>query len=286
MKDHAVQPPHTSRRDCLRRLAHWGAGAAGATLAGLGGGLPAWAQEDHTGGDPLGSMQWPAIRKLYMGEASTMRFTDEVIVKGPPFAEDAMNVPVTVDARALAQVGGGIDRIDVVADRNPVQHILRFAPMKSLAVIAFRFKLEQASPVRAMVRTRDGNWHVGHTWVNAAGGGCTVPGATRADGSWTRTLNQVQARFFRNVLEGSATRLRLRVMHPMDTGLVAGIPAFYIEELQLRDSAGEVWWRLELHEPVSENPLLTLEMGQTPPGTLVLQGRDNNGNRIYSEVQA
>ena len=78
---------------------------------------------------------------------------------------------------------------------------------------------------------------MGSTWVQAAGGGCTVPGATRADGSWSRTLNQVQARFFNNVLEGSR-RLRVRVMHPMDTGLVAGMPAFYIEQLQLVDGAG------------------------------------------------
>jgi sulfur-oxidizing protein SoxY len=136
------------------------------------------------------------------------------------------------------------------------------------------------------VRTAQGRWLVGQTWVNAAGGGCTVPGATRADGSWSQTLNQVQTRYFRNVLEGNGTRLRVRVMHPMDTGLVAGIPAFHIEELELRDSAQHLWWRLELHEPVSENPLITFELDRAPPGTMLLNGRDNNGNRIAHEVQA
>jgi sulfur-oxidizing protein SoxY len=145
--------------------------------------------------------------------------------------------------------------------------------------------MEQASPVRAFVQTRDGQWHVGSTWVQAAGGGCTVPGLTRADGSWSKTLGQVQARFFNNVLEGSR-RLRVRVMHPMDTGLVAGIPAFYIEDLQLVDSTGQAWWRLALHEPVSENPLITFELPpQAVPG-LRLIGRDNNGNRIDAEVGA
>ncbi|MBY0464434.1 MAG: thiosulfate oxidation carrier complex protein SoxZ, partial [Burkholderiales bacterium] len=81
-------------------------------------------------------------------------------------------------------------------------------------------------------------------------------------------------------------RLRLRVMHPMDTGLVAGIPAFHIEELKLVDAVGEVWWALQLHEPVSENPLITLEMpSQGGQGFRVL-GRDNNGNRIDAEVLA
>ena len=159
------------------------------------------------------------------------------------------------------------------------------SPLRALPMLAFRFRMEQASPVRALVRTRDGRWHVGGTWVQAAGGGCTVPGITRADGSWSRTLGQVQARFFNNVIEGSR-RLRLRVMHPMDTGLVAGIPAFYIEQLELQDPGGQPWWRIALHEPVSENPLITFELPPQSPPAFRLTGRDNNGNRIDAEVVA
>ena len=242
------------------------------------------AEEDHTGGDPLNSMQWPTLRKQYLGDAP-MRFSKEVVVTGPAFADDAMNVPVFIDARALSSVGGGVERIDVVSDRNPIREVLSFEPLLSLPMLAFRFRMEQASPMRAMVKTRDGQWHVGSTWVQAAGGGCTVPGTTRADGSWSRTLNQVQMRFFSNVLQGSQ-RLRVRIMHPMDTGLVAGIPAFYVENLQLVDDAGRVWWRLALHEPVSENPLLTFELPERPNGILRLVGRDNNGNPINAEVSA
>lgn len=266
---------HWRRRDWLCQT---GLGAALASLSSL-----ALAQEDHTGGDPLGSMQWPVVRRKFLG-GEPMVFSDRVLVKGPPFAEDAMNVPILVDARPLLAAGQRIERILLVADRNPVQHILNFEPLRVLPVLAFRFRLEQGSPVRAMVRASDGRWHVGQTWVNAAGGGCTVPGVTRADGSWSQTLNQVQARFFRNVLDGQGMRLRVRVMHPMDTGLVAGIPAFHIEELELRDSDDQLWWRMEVHEPVSENPLFTFELGQSPPGTMALRGRDNGGNRIYQEV--
>jgi sulfur-oxidizing protein SoxY len=229
-------------------------------------------------------MQYPSLREQTIGKAAA-RFSDLVIVKGPAFADDAMNVPLLVDARSVGNTGGGVARIQVVVDRNPVREVLTFEPIKALPMLAFRIRLEQASPVRAFVQTRDSQWHVGSTWVQAAGGGCTVPGLTRADGSWSKTLGQVQARFFNNVLEGSR-RLRVRVMHPMDTGLVAGIPAFYIEDLQLVDSTGQAWWRLALHEPVSENPLITFELPpQAVPG-LRLIGRDNNGNRIDAEVGA
>lgn len=240
--------------------------------------------DDPAGGDPLGSMQWPVQRRKHIGQ-EPWRFTDEVLVKGPEFAEDAMNVPILVDARALARSAGPIERIVVIADRNPIQHILDFEPLQSWPVLAFRFRMEQGSPVRALVRTQDGRWHVGHTWVNAAGGGCTVPGQTRADGSWSRTLGQVQAKLFRNVLDGG-TRLRLRVMHPMDTGLVSGIPAFHLEQLELRDAQDRACWRLALHEPVSENPLLTLELGNAVQGPWRLVGRDNGGLRIDTEVRA
>lgn len=242
-----------------------------------------WAQ-DPTGGDLLGSMQWPAIQSRFMGQAASA-VTPDVQVKGPEYAEDAMNVPILIDARALERRAGPIERIVVVADRNPIQHILDFEPLRSWPVLAFRFRMEQGSPVRALVRTQSGQWHVGQTWVNAAGGGCTVPGATRADGSWSRTLNQIQTRIFRNVLDGG-TRMRLRIMHPMDTGLVGGIPSFHIEQLELRDSREQPVWRLHLHEPVSENPLLTLELGESAPGPWHLLGRDNNGNRIDERLRA
>lgn len=250
-------------------------------------GLPAWVRaqsSDPTGGDPLGSMQWPALLRKHIGTAH-WQLSEAITVKGPEYAEDAMNVPILLDARALAQQVGPIERIVVVADRNPIQHILDFEPLGSWPVLAFRFRMEQGSPVRALCRTRDGQWHVGQTWVNAAGGGCTVPGLTRADGSWSRTLGQIQAKVFRNVLEGG-TRLRLRVMHPMDTGLVAGIPSFHLEELTLRDATGQPLWRLTLHEPVSENPLLTFELGENARGPWQLTGRDNNGNRIDQQVSA
>lgn len=277
--------PHTLRRPTQPFRRQLLKAAAGAGVLHW---LPASAQapqaDELTGGDPLGSMQWPTLRKQYLGDAP-MQFSDAVTVRGPAFADDAMNVPLLVNARALDHVGGGVARIKVVVDRNPVRDVLTFTPHKALPMLAFRIRMEQASSVRAMVQTRDGQWHVGSTWVKASGGGCTVPGITRADGSWVKNLNQVQTKFFYNPVDGSR-RLRLRVMHPMDTGLVAGIPAFHIEELRMVDAVGEVWWSLALHEPVSENPLITLELPSQGGQGFRLLGRDNNGNRIDAEVVA
>jgi sulfur-oxidizing protein SoxY len=172
----------------------------------------------------------------------------------------------------------------VLVERNPIRKVLDFYPQQALPAVSFRFKLEQASPVRAAVRTADGVWHVGGTWVESSGGGCTVPGATRSDGSWARTLGQVSAGLFESPLDEQATRLRLRVMHPMDTGLVAGVPAFYINRLAVVDEAGRELLRFNGHEPLSENPVLSFELRGRVQESLRVRGSDNNGNRIDAAV--
>jgi sulfur-oxidizing protein SoxY len=108
-----------------------------------------------------------------------------------------------------------------------------------------------------------------------------VPGATRADGSWSRTLGQVSGRMYSAVPGADASsRLRLRVMHPMDTGLVAGIPAFYLSRLSVFDARERELLRLAAFEPLSENPVLSFDFAVPPPGPLRIRGSDNNGNRI------
>lgn len=244
-------------------------------------GLPAAvrAADDPGGGDPFGSLQWPDLRREFFGSAP-VEFDPRVVVRAPPFAEDAMNVPIAIDASALE----GIEALVVFVDRNPIRKVLEYVPLGAAPAISLRIKLEQGSPVRAAARTRDGRWHVGGVRVDAAGGGCTVPGATRRDGSWSRTLGQVGARLFTPEASRPA-RLRIAVMHPMDTGLVGGIPAFYLSRLTLRDASGRELLRLATFEPVSENPVFGFDFATPPARPLRLVGVDNNGNRIDTMIE-
>jgi sulfur-oxidizing protein SoxY len=247
---------------------------------------PAWSQGDPYGGDPFQSFQWPELKKEFIRNAPTV-FDDRVQVRLPAFAEDPMNVPVSVSVTGLPEV----EEIMVLVDRNPIRKVLVYQPLAALPSVSFRFKLEQASPVRALARTRDGVWHVGGALVDSAGGGCTVAGASRRDGSWDRTLGQVSGRVFESsaaapgfALAGAA-RLRLRVMHPMDTGLAGGIPAFYLNQLAVFDSQGVELLRLSTFEPISENPVFSFDFAGRQTGALTVVGSDNNGNRIRSLIE-
>lgn len=240
------------------------------------------ARADATGGDPFGSLQWPDLKREFFGSAKVV-FDDRVVVRGPAFAEDPMNVPVSVSAVGLPEV----ETLVVFVDRNPIRKVLEYQPMAALASVGFRFKLEQASPVRAAARTKDGVWHVGGTLVDSSGGGCTVAGATRKDGSWAQTLGQARGKVFASSPVGgeAASRLRVMVMHPMDTGLVGGIPAFYVNKLAVRDAQGRELMRLSTYEPVSENPVFSFDFPGRVTGGLRLVGTDNNGNRIDSRIE-
>jgi sulfur-oxidizing protein SoxY len=237
---------------------------------------------DEFEGDPFRSLAWPAMKREFLPAGARVEFDPRVQVTVPKFAEDPMNVPVSVRVDGLA----GVEQIAVLVDRNPIRKVLEFRPLSALPQFSFRFKLEQGSPVRALARTADGVWHVGGAWVDSSGGGCTVSGATRKDGSWTSTLGQVSGRLLSSSADGgAATRLRLRVMHPMDTGLVGGIPAFYVNRLSLRDGAGRELAQLLTYEPVSENPVFSFDFASPPPGGVTIVGTDNNGNRIASQLQ-
>jgi sulfur-oxidizing protein SoxY len=65
----------------------------------------------------------------------------------------------------------------------------------------------------------------------------------------------------------------------MDTGLVDAIPEFYLQQLELRDAQGAALVKMDLSQPVSENPVFSFDV--TRPGAQHhLWLRDNNGNEF------
>ena len=92
--------------------------------------------------------------------------------------------------------------------------------------------IDQATAIRASVRTADGVWHVGSTYIDAAGGGCTAPAAAYANSDWYDKLGEIHGQVW-----PASGRARMVVDHPMDTGLAGDIPVFIIEDLHVRDDA-------------------------------------------------
>jgi sulfur-oxidizing protein SoxY len=241
-------------------------------------GLTAPAPAD-TNADPLASPRWEDMRRMFFGESPVV-FDDRVKVSGPQIAEDSMHVPISVDVSSLSAV----EEVIVFVDFNPIIKVLSFEPKGARPTLGFRLKLQQSSPVRAAALMPDGTWHVGGVWINATGGGCTLPSVASGSPEWQDRLNEVSGRIWPRIDGGE--RARLRIIHPMDTGLAGGIPAFYIEELTLADARQQPLMRIHAYEPVSENPTFSIDLPPEHPsgGRIHAAGRDNNGNPIDAWV--
>lgn len=222
--------------------------------------------------DPYRTGMLGYLQKQILDDPEKIGFDPKVIVMAPHAAEDSFHVPITVDARGIEDV----ERIALFVDYGPIPHILDYYPGEAEPWLSFRFKIDQATPVRAAVQTKDGAWHLGGTQIDAAGGGCAAPAAAYASDDWEERLGEVRARMW-----PKSGRVRVIVDHPMDTGLADGIPVFTIQNLDFSDPEGEQVARIKLYEPVNEDPAFSLKFAKGElNGPLKVSGRDNNGNEI------
>ena len=238
--------------------------------------LLAEAAQIDPGKDPVPSVMWDFYHKQMLGDAPFV-FDERVKLLAPPFAEDARQVPLEIDARAFK---GDVVRILAWAELNPLPKIVDFQPLERvLPWLSIRIRIEQATPLRAAVQTRDGLWHVGSTLIDAAGGGCTAPSVVRTEPGWEEHVGEVLGGRYPR---GDFSRLRLQVAHPMDNGMVSGIPEFFLNHAELRGADDQLLARLELFPAVSENPNLGFDLEGAGQTQLLL--RDNSGNQFTAAI--
>lgn len=226
--------------------------------------------------DPLGSPMWEYhAARLFAG--APVVFDDRVRVSMPRIAENQRVFPVAVDARGLP----GVVRILLLADLNPIPVAVDYAPRSAAAYIATRVKLDQRTPLRAAVLTSNGTWHLGGQWIDAAGGGCSAPPVSRVRGDWADHLGELRGAAW---AEGAAaTRLRISLRHPMDTGLVENIPAYNIEHVAIQSADGRALADLKVFGAVAEDPAFTLIVEPTA-GPLRIAARDTAGLEFAGAV--
>jgi sulfur-oxidizing protein SoxY len=225
--------------------------------------------------DPLHSPMWDMQAERLFGH-DTVTFDPRVRMSVPMLAENQHVFPLTLDARALPHVR----RIVVLVDLDPIPVPIDFAPGKAAPWLALRIKLDQRTPVRVAAQTDDGVWHVTGVWVDAAGGGCSAPPASRARGDWADHLGEVRGAVWHTA---EATRLRFSLRHPMDTGLVDNIPAYNLETVRIT-AGGEDIARLTVSGSVSEDPAFTLLLPANEMRPIAIAMRDSNGREFSGRL--
>lgn len=225
--------------------------------------------------DPLESPTWEAMAENHLSGFPIV-FDKDVVIGLPPVTEDQTQVPIMVDAKKL----GTIDELVVIGDLNPFPVTVRLRPGAAPAVVAFRMRIEQGMVIRAAAR-KDGVWHVGERYLDAAGGGCSAPPVAEAKVNWD-DVGQMRAKLWRE--DQDRLRLRLRITHPMDSGLHKE-PAFFIQSLEIKDAAGARLADMEIHEVIASNPVFTIVFADPKHGDHVaLTAKDNDGGVFNSKV--
>ncbi|SCK05256.1 quinoprotein dehydrogenase-associated SoxYZ-like carrier [Vogesella sp. LIG4] len=228
--------------------------------------------------DPLHSVMWDVMQHTVLQDQPTV-FDSRVVVSLPRQVEDGQRVPVSVDASALGQV----EELLLFADYNPLPLALRFRIGSLRPTLAVAMRVNQATPVRAAARTADGVWHVGGQLVDAPGGGCALPTPTRNSTDWATLQGRLYGKLWP---QDGRLRARLRIMHPMDTGLVGNTPRFHLNTLQLADGNGAPLASLTLEPPLAESPLFTFELPADTPGPLRINAGDSDGNRYQALLRS
>lgn len=227
--------------------------------------------------DPLSSPMWSAHAETIFGD-DPVRFDPRVLLVYPQVAENQRSFPVALDARAL----GPVRRMVIFADLNPIPIAIDYRPDDAEPYVATRIKLDQRTPVRGAVQLADGQWLVSGGWVDAAGGGCSAPPLSRVKGDWAEHLGEMRGEAW--PMPGAASRLRITMRHPMDTGFVANIPTYHIEEMQVRSAKGKILGEMEIWASVAEDPAITLMPHAWAGDVLDVSARDTNGRAYAARV--
>jgi sulfur-oxidizing protein SoxY len=230
--------------------------------------------------DPLGSVNWEGVRDFAFGSAPLVFDNKHVILDVPRKVEDGGQVPVAVRVVGL----GEVREIVVLADLNPAPRAVIFHPLLAEPRLALRIKVNEATAVRAAALTSDGVWHVVGANVDAPGGGCTTASVSQSAQSWKTQLNRVQGQVWHRAEGGD--RLRLRIIHPMNTGFVTNIPAFFIDHLVVKTAEGRAVAEMAPAEPMAENPTLTVDLtkaGSSASG-YVVEWSDTDGNQGSAKI--
>ncbi len=199
--------------------------------------------------DPLRSEIWAdMIAEEFAG--APVVYDDRVRLVMPDWVEEPHSVPLVVK---LPDGGAGIAEIAVFIENNPIRTAVRIAPRRPIQAVGMNVRLERSTPVRAAALDTAGIWHVAQTavTVNSPGGCSTMPEDALA------ALGDIALKRFDRA--GGASRLKVRIAHPMHTGFAtddAGdtVPAYHIEQVAIEDDRGPLadltTWAALSHDPV------------------------------------
>ncbi len=207
--------------------------------------------------DPAGSELWEDLSGAYLGEDAVVKFDDSIRLMMADRVESAHEVPVMVKVPHELR---DMRELVLLVDRNPIQQVARITPHRRIESVGMNIRLEESTPVRAAVLSPSGIWHVATKSVLVmSAGGCSSP---PPEGGVVAAVGDVRVKQFDR--HGGASRLKVRIHHPMDTGFVVQengnvVPPYYVEKVRIEDENGLIADMLTW-AAMSRDPVITIDL--------------------------
>jgi len=171
----------------------------------------------------------------------------------------------------------------LLVDNNPIQQVMRIEPHRRIQKVGTNIRMETTSPVRVAVLDSSNVWRVVSKKVFVlTPGGCSAPAGGEAlnmDDIGRMLVNLYERRV-------GAMRIKTKVLHPMDTGLVLDndgnvIPEYYIDRMEFSDDGGLIAV-IETYAALSANPMVMLDLPEKGQNVRINM-RDSRGNIFRGE---
>jgi sulfur-oxidizing protein SoxY len=172
-------------------------------------------------------------------------------IKVPLFADNPIQVPIFVDAKAIKNA----KKLIIFTDLNPIPKVIDMDLLNLLPIVSLNIKVAQETPIRALVLDDKGVWHIGSNNIKSFGGGCSVSSVASSDTNFDKLLGKTKGNIFKT---DGVYRLKTSIFHPMETGLVFGNSEFYINKITIK-ADNQILAKIDAYSSISENPRFIFE---------------------------
>ena len=201
--------------------------------------------------NPVESPTFDDILKRIIQDDKYIFDDKNINIKVPLFADNPVQVPIFVDAKAIKNA----KRLILFADLNPIEKIIDMDLVNLLPIVSLNIKVAQETPIRALVLDDKGLWHIGSNNIKSFGGGCSVSSVASTDTNFDKLLGKAKGNVFKTP---DSIRLKASIFHPMETGLVFGNSEFYINKITIK-ADDKVLANIDAYSSISENPRFIFE---------------------------
>jgi sulfur-oxidizing protein SoxY len=207
--------------------------------------------QNSYGKNPVESPTFDDILKEIIKDEKYIFDDKNINIKVPLFADNPIQVPIFVDAKAIKNA----KRLIIFTDLNPIPKVIDMKLGNLLPLISLNIKVAQETPIRALVLDENNIWHIGSNNIKSFGGGCSVSSVSSSNTDFEKLLGKTKGNIFKT---DNIYRLKASIFHPMETGLVFGNSEFYINKIFIK-ADDKILAKIDAYSSISENPRFIFE---------------------------